>query len=90
MFPVERPKRPGEIDGVDYIFTSKETFEEWIAKDLLLEHALVYGEYKGIPREQVEGACKEGKTAILRVDIQGTSTVKKLMPESITVFLVSV
>lgn len=82
--------RPGEVDGVDYIFTSKEKFEEWIANDLLLEHALVYDEYKGIPREQVEAACTEGITAILRVDIQGAATVKKLMPDSVSVFLVSV
>ena len=48
-----RPKRPGEVDGRDYIFVSKATFEQWIQKDELLEHAMVYGDYKGIPREQV-------------------------------------
>lgn len=48
-----RPKRPGEVEGVDYFFVSKEQFEEWIRSDELLEWALVYGEYKGIPKTQV-------------------------------------
>lgn len=47
--------RPGEVDGVDYIFVGRQLFEEWIeAGDALLEHALVYGDYKGIPRAQVK------------------------------------
>lgn len=45
--------RPGEVEGKDYFFVSKQQFEEWIAGGQLLEHALVYGEYKGIPRGQV-------------------------------------
>lgn len=48
-----RPKRPGEVDGIDYFFVSKEQFEEWIRSDQLVEWALVYGEYKGIPKAQV-------------------------------------
>ena len=50
---LRRPKRPGEVEGVDYFFVSKEQFEEWIRSDELLEWALVYGEYKGIPKTQV-------------------------------------
>ena len=45
--------RPGEEHGRDYFFVTKERFEEWIAGGRLLEHAVVYGEYKGIPAEQV-------------------------------------
>ena len=48
-----RPKRAGEVDGKDYIFVSKATFEQWIQSEQLLEHALVYGDYKGIPKDQV-------------------------------------
>lgn len=48
-----RPRRPGEVEGVDYYFVSKEQFEEWIRQGELLEWALVYGDYKGIPRAQV-------------------------------------
>jgi guanylate kinase len=48
-----RPMRPGEKHGVDYFFVSKEQFEEWIQRGELCEWALVYGEYKGIPKTQV-------------------------------------
>ena len=47
-----RAMRAGEVDGRDYIFVSRATFEEWISQGQLLEHALVYGDYKGIPRDQ--------------------------------------
>lgn len=54
-----RPRREGELHGVDYFFVSKAQFEEWLAAGQLLEHAVVYGDYKGIPRQQVWGAlCK--------------------------------
>lgn len=45
--------RLNEVEGKDYFFVSKERFEEWIREGALLEHASVYGEYKGIPRQQV-------------------------------------
>jgi guanylate kinase len=50
---LSRSKRPGEVDGVDYIFVTKQQFEEWIDSKELLEWALVYGEYKGIPQSRV-------------------------------------
>ena len=51
--PCCRPKREGEAHGVDYFFVSKAQFEQWLASGALLEHAVVYGDYKGIPRQQV-------------------------------------
>jgi guanylate kinase len=85
-----RPMRPGEVDGVDYFFVTKEQFEEWITeKDTLLEHAIVYGEYKGIPRKQVEDALDNGSDVILRVDVQGAATMKKLLPEAVSIFIVA-
>jgi guanylate kinase len=45
--------RPGERDGVDYFFVDRSRFEDWIENDGLLEWAMVYGDYKGIPRQQV-------------------------------------
>lgn len=51
--PLCRQKRPGEVNGVDYWFVSKAEFETWIQDGRLLEHAVVYGEYKGIPLDQV-------------------------------------
>jgi guanylate kinase len=62
--------RPGEVEGKDYFFVSKATFESWIASDQLLEHALVYGEYKGIPRQQVDAALGKGSDVVLRIDVQ--------------------
>ncbi len=84
-----RAMRPGERDGVDYFFVTKEQFERWIAEDRLLEHAVVYGEYKGIPKEQVESALANGSDVILRVDVQGAATMKRLLPEAVSVFLVA-
>lgn len=65
-----RPMRAGERDGVDYHFVSKETFEGWIKGGHLLEHAVVYDQYKGIPRAQVEAALARGADVLLRLDVQ--------------------
>jgi len=74
-----RARRPGETDGVDYHFVSREAFERWIERGELLEHALVYGEYKGIPKAQVEAALAAGEDVVLRVDVQGAATVRRLL-----------
>lgn len=74
-----RARRPGETDGVDYHFVSREAFERWIANGELLEHALVYGEYKGIPRAQVSSALAAGEDVVLRLDVQGAATVRRLL-----------
>ena len=84
-----REMRPGEQDGVDYYFVSKEQFEEWIVEDRLLEHAVVYGEYKGIPRQQVEDALKSNTDVVLRIDVQGAATMRRLLPEMVSIFLVA-
>ena len=81
--------RKGEVEGVDYIFVSKEQFEAWIHEDQLLEHALVYGEYKGILRSQIDTALENNQDVLLRLDIQGAATMRKLMPDVISIFVVS-
>ncbi len=83
-----RKPRPDEVEGVDYFFVSKERFEEMIANDELAEWAHVYGDYKGVPRSQIEGAMKSGKDVLMRLDVQGASKIKKLYPHAILVFLV--
>lgn len=80
--------RKGEVEGVDYIFVSKLQFERWIQEDKLLEHALVYGEYKGILRSQVHTALENNQDVLLRLDIQGAATMRKLMPNVISIFVV--
>lgn len=82
-----RPRRPGEVDGVDYHFVSPEDFERMIQAGELLEHALVYEEHKGIPREQVRTALASGKDAVLRLDVQGAATIRSLFPEALLIFL---
>lgn len=82
-----RPRREGEVHGKDYFFVSKEEFARMIANNELIEYALVYNDYKGIPREQVRQALASGKDVILRVDVQGAATVRKLAPEAVFIFL---
>lgn len=82
-----RPPRPGEVDGVDYHFVSQEAFSRMIAEGELLEHAVVYGQYKGIPKAEVRAALDSGRDVIMRVDVQGAATVRQLVPEAVTVFL---
>ncbi|MGB7537815.1 MAG: guanylate kinase [Anaerolineales bacterium] len=82
-----RPPRPGEIDGRDYRFVSDADFAEMIRKDELLEHAVVYGQFKGVPKRPVREAMESGKDVILRVDIQGAATVRRQCPGAVSIFL---
>mgnify|MGYP001100239467 CR=1 FL=1 len=82
-----RARRPTEVDGRDYYFVSLEEFQRLIAEGELLEWALVYGDYKGIPRQQVRDALARGQDVILRIDVQGAATVRQLVPEAVLIFL---
>jgi guanylate kinase len=82
-----RPRRPTETDGVDYHFISMGEFAEMIDNGELLEYAIVYGDYKGIPKKHVRSALASGKDVIMRIDVQGAATIRKLIPNVITIFL---
>jgi len=82
-----RPRRPNEVDGVDYHFISEREFTAMLEKDELLEHAIVYGQHKGIPRKQVREALASGKDVIMRIDVQGAATIRRLVPEAVFIFL---
>jgi guanylate kinase len=82
-----RPRRPNEVDGVDYHFVSEGEFMEMLEQDELLEHAMVYGQHKGIPKKQVREALKSGKDVIMRLDVQGAATIRRLVPEAVLIFL---
>ncbi|RJP46409.1 MAG: guanylate kinase [Anaerolineaceae bacterium] len=82
-----RPKRTGEIQDKDYKFVSKEEFARMIEADELIEYAIVYGDYKGIPKQQVRTALASGKDVILRIDVQGAETIRKLAPDALLIFL---
>lgn len=82
-----RTPRPDEVEGVDYFFVTKEHFEDMIAKDKLAEWAHVYGDYKGVPRSQIESALESGKDVLMRLDVQGARRIKDLYPFAILIFL---
>lgn len=82
-----RPRREGEEHGVDYFFISTEEFNEMIDQGELLEYAIVYDDHKGIPTEQVRQALASGKDVIMRLDVQGAATMRKISPEAILIFL---
>ncbi len=82
-----RPPRKGERHGVDYFFLSEEEFLRLMQEGELLEHACVYGEYKGVPKEQVRRALASGQDVIMRLDVQGAATVRRLVPNAILIFL---
>ncbi len=84
-----RPRRPNEINGADYHFVSVGEFAEMIDANELLEYAVVYGDYKGIPKTHVRKALASGKDVILRIDVQGAATIRRLIPEAVTIFLVA-
>ncbi len=82
-----RPRRPGEVHGRDYFFVSEEDFTRMLERGELLEHAIVYGQHKGIPKQQVRQAMASGQDVIMRVDVQGAATVHRLVPQAVLVFL---
>ena len=82
-----RPRRPGETDGVEYIFLEHDKFQSMIEHEELLEYAEVYGNWYGVPKQQVRDALAKGLDTVLKVDVQGAATIKKLVPDAVFVFL---
>ena len=82
-----RPRRPDEVDGVDYHFVTTDAFVTLMEQGELLEHAVVYGDYKCIPKQPIREALQSGHDVVLRVDVQGAATLKRLLPEAVFIFL---
>jgi guanylate kinase len=83
-----RPKR--EVRPADYTylsFLSEDEFDRLLAQDGLLEHAQVYGYRYGVPKAQVEEALARGVDVIMRLDVQGAATIKRLAPAAVSIFL---
>lgn len=83
----DRPPRPREVHGVDYFFLTTEEFTRMIERDELLEHANVYGQHKGVPKQQVREALTSGKDVIMRIDVQGAATIRRQAPGAVLIFL---
>lgn len=82
-----RQKRAGEQQEIDYHFLSREQFHNMKEKGELLEWAEVYGNYYGVPREEVNRALTSGEDVILKTDVQGAATLKKIIPQAVFIFL---
>ena len=82
-----RPQRAKERDDIDYRFISTDRFQEMISRHELLEWANVYGNWYGVPKQPVKQALDEGQDIIVKVDIQGAATIKKILPQAVFIFL---
>ena len=82
-----RNPRPGEEDGREYFFRTKEEFEEMIRQDQLIEYAQYVENYYGTPRAYVEEQLSQGRDVILEIEIQGARKMKEKFPEAVLVFV---
>jgi len=82
-----RDMREGETDGVDYYFVTKEYFEKQISEKKMLESALYSSNYYGTPKGPVDRWLDEGKTVVLKIEVQGAEKIKKMYPESVSIFI---
>ena len=82
-----RRRRGREKDDIDYHFLSQETFQRMIDKGEFLEWANVYGNFYGVPKEEMRQALVKGMDVMIKVDVQGAATIKKQLPQSVCIFL---
>lgn len=82
-----RKQRERELDGVDYFFTDRESFEKMKRQNHFIEHAEFAGNYYGTPRNWVENRIKEGLDVVLVIEVQGAKQVKNQFPDAILIFL---
>ena len=82
-----RQPRAGEQDGVDYHFFTEATFQKMVNDGEFLEWAKVYDNWYGVPKQAVKQGLDENKDVIIKVDVQGAATIKKLVPQAILIFI---
>ncbi len=82
-----RPMRPGEIDGVHYKFMTKADFVAGIEADAFIENALVYDNHYGVPKQPILDGLNENRDVIIKVDVKGAATLRRLIPNTISIFL---
>ena len=83
-----RKMRPGEVDGKDYYFVSREEFEQRIKEDKFLEHAEFVGNYYGTPLDKVNEKLEQGQEVVLEIEVNGALQVKKRVPDCVMIFIV--
>ena len=83
-----RDPRPGEQNGVNYWFVSRERFEEMVSRDELLEHAEYVGNCYGTPAAPIDAALEQGKDVLLDIEVQGAMQVRSHRPDAVLIFMV--
>lgn len=83
-----RKPRVGEVDGVDYFFTTRDKFEQAIKNGDLLEYAEFVGNYYGTPLKEVNRLRDEGKNVLLEIEVQGAIQVQKRCPDALSIFII--
>ena len=87
MSATTRPARPGEQDGVDYVFLDRATFDKWQESDEFVESFEVFGHFYGTPKRPLIDHLAAGDDVILEIDVQGAMAVRKAFPDAVLVFL---
>ncbi|MBE0430564.1 MAG: guanylate kinase [Dehalococcoidia bacterium] len=82
-----RRRRATERDGVDYHFLSRKRFQRMIDEGRFLEWAEVYGNYYGVPKDEIVTALAKGVDVVVKVDVQGAATIKEVLPQAVFIFL---
>lgn len=82
-----RAPRPGEEEGVNYIFTGEDSFKKFVEDGEFLEWAYVHGHCYGTRKDMVENALEEGEDVLLEIDVQGALQVKEKMPDAVMIFI---
>lgn len=83
-----RSIRNNERDGVDYIFLDSDLFQDMKQRGEFLESAEVYGNWYGVPKGQIADAISQGKDVVIKTDVQGAATIKRLVPQALLIFVV--
>ena len=82
-----RAPRPGEVDGKNYYFVTREEFEERIRSGGMIEHTSYCGNFYGTPKKEAEEMLRAGKNLILEIEVEGALNVKRLYPEAVMIML---
>ncbi len=82
-----RPRRRTEINGVDYLFLDYDEFSNMREENQFLEIANVYGNWYGVPKQQVKDALDRGQDVLLKIDVQGADSIRRIIPTAVTIFL---
>lgn len=84
-----RPMRPGERDGIDYVFVAEKKFREMARQQAFVEWARVHDHFYGTPKKFLEKSIKAGKDVILDIDVQGAMSIRKCFPQAVLVFIMT-